>query len=217
MDAALQAALAGKAPTSTVGVKIALLGGETIRLSLHGGTFKIGSDTYVGRHDVFGSLDSVEPVGDGADGQATRCTITLLPPTPDALADIADPLVQDSPVEAWLVAIDPETGLIIGDPELLFRGELDYGDLSVGASWSLSLECGTEEGRLLEPNENWKLSHAFHQSVWAGEMGLEHVTDMRRKIYWRVDAPSGAGIVSGGSGGGSNSGSKNPVRGRIFG
>jgi hypothetical protein len=57
------------------------------------------------------------------------------------------------------------------------------------------MECGTEEGRLLEENAERKLSDSFHQAVWPGELGLEFVTTVTRKIYWRANDPAGPGVV----------------------
>jgi hypothetical protein len=42
---------------------------------------------------------------------------------------------------------------------------------------------------MLEPNEERIQSDAFHQSVWPGELGYEHQTSAKRKVFWRADAP----------------------------
>lgn len=202
MDPLLQTELATPAPTIAYLVKVQLIGGDTIRLVLGGGTVVVGegedAETYVGRHETLGAIGSIEGGGDGIETQATRCTITVTPPSGTAIATITDPLVQDSPVEVWKTAVDRATGRAIGEPDLIFQGELDYGDLTVGESWALALECGTEEGRLVEPNDERRLTHAFHQTAWEGELGLEYV-GLAYTIYWRVQGPSGA-IVTGAGG-----------------
>lgn len=183
MDAALLAGLSAKSPTTVILVRI-LLPDHEIRLT-DGGFVVWDGDMFDGRDEVFGTLSAVEEIEDGADGQATRCTITVLPPDAVAMAQLASPLVQGAPVTVHFGAVDRATGLMIGVPDLLFRGELDYGRLGVGSSWSLVLECGTEEARQLELNADQRLSDSYHKSIWTGERGLEHVTGVKRKIHWQ--------------------------------
>jgi hypothetical protein len=193
MDSALKTALEGAAPVTFTAVSIALNGGATIRL-VSGGLVTIDGNAYAAEDSTYGTLGSVETIGDGADGQATRATITLLPPSSAAIAAIAAATAQGSPVYVYQGAVNPSTGALIG-VETLFRGELDFGRLQVGSSYALIMECGTEEGRLLEENAERKLSDSFHQAVWPGELGLEFVTTVTRKIYWRANDPAGPGVV----------------------
>jgi hypothetical protein len=193
MDSALKTALEGAAPVTFTAVSIALNGGATIRL-VSGGLVTIDGNAYAAEDSTYGTLGSVETIGDGADGQATRATITLLPPSAAAIAAIAAATAQGSPVYVYQGAVNPSTGVLIG-VETLFRGELDFGRLQVGSAYSLIMECGTEEGRLLEENAERKLSDSFHQAVWPGELGLEFVTTVARKIYWRANDPAGPGVV----------------------
>jgi len=194
LDATLKTALEGASVTTFTAVSIAISGGATIRL-VSGGTVVIGANTYTAEDATYGTLGSVETITDGADGQATRATITLLPPTSSAIAALAAATAQGSVVIVYQGAMDTATGLSIGTVETLFTGELDYPRVMVGAdSYALVLECGTEEGRLLEPNEERKLSDAFHQTAWSGELGLEFATRLVRKIYWRATDPASSAI-----------------------
>lgn len=200
MDATLKAALEGPAPTTFTAVSIALRGGATIRL-VSGGFISLGGNAYVSEDATYGTLGDVDTIADGVDGQATRCLITLLPPTSSAIAALAAATAQGSTVIVYQGAFDRATGASIGTAETLFTGELDFPRLQIGGgSYALILECGTEEGRLLEPNEERKLSDAFHQACWPGELGLSFVTRLPRTIYWRVNKPAGVGVsASGGS------------------
>lgn len=183
MDSALLAGLSAASPT-TVLLFRATLPDHEIRLT-DGGFVVWAGDLFDGRDEVYGTLGSVEEIEDGADGQATRCAITVLPPSAVAMAQLASPLVQGAPITVHLGAVDRQTGLMIGVPDLLFRGELDYGRLGVGDSWSLVLECGTEEARQLELNADQRLSDSYHKAIWTGERGLENVTAVKRKIHWQ--------------------------------
>lgn len=183
MDSALLAGLSANSPTTVLLVRVELPEYE-IRLTDGGFVIWAGA-LFDGRDEVYGTLGSVEEIEDGADGQATRCAITVLPPDTVAMAQLASPLVQGSHVTVSLGAVNRGTGQLIGEPDLLFRGELDYGRLGVGDSWSLVLECGTEEARQLELNADQRLSDSYHKTIWAGERGLENLTDVKRKIHWQ--------------------------------
>lgn len=192
MDAALKAELAGAAPTTFTAVSISLPG-YTLRL-VSGGVVTFGGNTYESEDATYGSLSMVETIEDGADGQATRCTITVLPPSSAAIAALAAATVQGSQVIVYQGAVTPSTGAVVGIEEL-FRGELDYPHHSVAeGAYFTALECGTEEGRLLERNDERKLSSAFHERIWPGELGLRNVTRLTRKIYWRANDPASTAI-----------------------
>lgn len=194
MDATLKAALQGTTVTTFTAVSIAISGGATIRL-VSGGVVSIGGNTYAAEDSTYGTLGDVETIADGADGQATRCTITLLPPTSSAIAALAAATAQGSTVIVYQGALNTSTGASIGTVETLFTGELDFPRVQVGEnSYALILECGTEESRLLEPNMERKLSDAFHQTCWSGELGLAFATRLPRKIYWRSTDPATAGV-----------------------
>lgn len=196
MDATLKAAWQGAAPVIFTAVSIAISGGATIRL-VDGGTVTIDGNVYASEDATYGTLGGVETIADGADGQATRATITLFPPTSAAIAAISAATAQGSVVTIYQGSVNPATGASIGTVETLFLGELDYPEPAIsGDSYALVLECGTEEGRLLERNEERKLSDAFHQTCWSGELGLSFATRLRRKIYWRSTDPATAAIKS---------------------
>lgn len=197
MDVALRSALAAPTPTVATLVRIALRSGEVIRWIKEGGETVFAGETYVGRDEVFGVVSKIETPSDGADGQASRCAITVLPASDEGLVLLTAPTAQGSHVEMWTTALDRSTGLPIGEElEPLFIGELDYGDMSVGPSRALVLDCGTEEGRQLEPNAERRLSHSFHQSIWPGELGLEYVTTIKQKVWWRTKEPTALGTTS---------------------
>lgn len=200
MDATLKAALQGAAPTTFTAVSISISGGATIRL-VSGGVITFGGNTYTAEDATYGTLGDVETISDGADGQATRCTITLLPPTPSAIAALTAATVQGSSVSVYQGAVNPTTGASIGTVETLFSGELDFPRLIVSPDrYAIIFECGTEEGRLLEVNDERKLSDAFHKACWPGELGLSYVTRLPQTVYWRMNKPSGVGVTTSGGG-----------------
>lgn len=189
MDASLIAAFEAASPNPVLLVSVALSGG-TVRLT-DGMNVVWGADQYVGEHATYGRLGGVGDIQDGADGQATVCDLTILCDG-TAMALWIAPAEQGALVTVYLGALNRSTGLLIGEPELLFRGELDQPRLSSGPTQALVFDCITEEARMLEPNEEQRLTDSFQQSVWPGDLGLVHVSGVEKKIYWREDDPNNA-------------------------
>ena len=180
----------------------------TLRLST-GGFIPWGSEVFLARDPTYGVLGELPTFEDGIDSQTTRATLTIIPPDQTAFAAVADGKHAKSLIQVWDATLDGDTGLLIGTPDLLFRGIVDFPRVINGESWEVVLECGTEEALLNEPNEDRRLSNPFHQSVWPGETGLAYVTGLGRKVYWRANTPAGTGgggyQSGGGSGGGGSS------------
>lgn len=189
MDTSLVAAYQQPAPIKCTLVRFDMPGGA---ICLTDGGFAVhdagegdGPETYFGRHPVYGVLSSVGSIKDGADAQTTRIDIVILPASDVSTAALGNPSTQGVRVQWWEGVIDPATGGLMGLPELKFDGEIDKPRLQVGDSWSLTLECGTQAERQLEPNADWRLNHAFHSGCWPGENGLIQVDGVLRKKEWR--------------------------------
>ncbi|MGQ2989524.1 hypothetical protein [Brevundimonas sp.] len=208
MDVALKNALAGPARTFTaVRMELPDVGGETyvVRL-LNGGQALIDGEAFTGRDARFGTLDSVGTLSDGMDTQASSASLILLTADDAALAMLVSPKAQGSPVLIRQGAVDTATGATLG-VETLFRGELNYGVVVADESRrAVRLELITEEARALEPNDERRLSPAFHKACWPGELGMDHVTGVAEKDYWRLRKPAvsygGGGFGGTGNGGG---------------
>ncbi|MNQ49566.1 hypothetical protein D3C85_634800 [compost metagenome] len=189
MDTSLVAAYQQPVPIKCTLVRFDMPGGA---ICLTDGGFAVfdagegeGPEIYFGRHPVYGVLSSVGSIKDGADAQTTRIDIVILPASDVATAALGNPSTQGVRVQWWEGVIDPATGGLMGQPELKFDGEIDKPRLQVGDSWSLTLECGTQAERQLEPNADWRLNHAFHSRIWPGELGLQYVDGVARKNEWR--------------------------------
>jgi hypothetical protein len=173
-----------------------------------GGFLVWGADTYVDRHPTYGVLGDLPPFEDGVDSQTTRYNLSIFPPDAAAFAEVADRKHARSKVTIWDASVDPETGLMIGEPDLLFTGHVDFPRIVNGETWEVILECATEEALLNEPNQQRRLSHSHHSDTWPDELGLIHATGLGRKIYWRAQQPtavSSGGGFGGGAGGGVDS------------
>lgn len=189
MDATLIAALEGVAPVEVLLVTITLPS-HVVRWT-DGGFVAWGDQTYTARDPAWGVLSSMGPVEDGIDSTATNTTLSIYPPDGSAFAGWCAPGVQGSPVARHLGVVDRVTGLLIGEPDLLDRLELDQPSIS-GTGDGLDYSCITEEARMLEANDERRLTDTFTQSVWPGDLGCANVTALPRKRYWRASNPNNA-------------------------
>jgi hypothetical protein len=190
MDAALEAAYRDVSPVAASLVRLDLPGGA---LCLTDGGFVVfdagegdGAETYTQRHPVYGTLGDLPSIKDGAEEQTTRVEVEVLPLSDIAVAALASPTLQGVRVQWWEAVVNRSSGALIGQPLLKFDGELDKPRFRVGEGWALTLECGTQAERMLEPNADWRLNHAFHTRIWGpGELGLINVDGVARKVEWR--------------------------------
>jgi len=211
LDASLDAALQGAAPLVCLLIKIELPD-HTIRVVDGAGEVIFGGETYTGEDSVYGVLDQVESMAEQVGTEAPTVRFTFLPASISALAAITAPANQGSVVTVWFGAVDPVSGLIIGEPELLFLGDLDTADVDVSsASTVITFDVVSGWERLFEASEGQRLNNSFHRwTVWGGastEKGFEFVTQIQREEPWGYDGPRPRVVADtngGRPGGGSN-------------
>lgn len=148
------------------------------------GQVMVGNRLFVGRDENYGVLDSIKGLGDSVGDKSKAVTITLIPSTSAALASFVQPNVQGSQVTISMGALDIATGQCIGTYGLQ-TGQLDVPIIKWGKN-DRRLEynvTGVGE-RMFQTEEGKRLSDAFHQSVWPGEMGLSLVTDVETYVPW---------------------------------
>lgn len=215
LDASLDAALKGAAPLVCLLLKIELPD-HTIRLVDGAGEVVHEGQTYTGEDQVYGVLDAVEEMTEQVGTEAPTVRFTFLPASLPALADITNPANQGSPIFAWFAAVDPATGLIIGEPELLFNGELDTAEVEASENATvISFDAVSSWERLFEANEGHRLNDKFWQSIYPGARGMQYVTEIQRDLPWGYDAPRPrvASDTNGGGGGGGAGGGGSPIGG----
>lgn len=189
LTSAFQAELAKPALILFGAVEI-VLPGATVRLLDGAGMATFAGRTFVGRDDTFGVLGGVSDFSDGLDDQAPSLTLTLLPPSNSAMSALGAATAQGSTVSIWVGAMDAVTGQVIADPDLVFVGEIDVPTQKVAdGQRELELTVISFFDRFLETDEGERLNTGFHQSIWAGEKGLEFVSFVRNQPVWGADAP----------------------------
>src|SRR3546814_2808950 len=101
--------------------------------------------------------------------------------------------MQGSQVSIFVGAVDPTSGLIIGQPEVKFLGEIDVPSLTIGEGGqrSLSYTAVSVFARLFEKDAGSRAQDAWHQSIWPGEKGLEIMTGTDKNLYFGGKRPKG--------------------------
>lgn len=202
LSPAMDAALQDVAPLICGLVEIDLPG-YPLRLLDGSGTVAYGGKTFVGRDPTYGVLAAIDEISDGAGDEAPALRITLHPSSNASAAALAAPTMQGCRVSVSLAALDRMTGQVIGEPELLFLGELDVPTLKSGPnSRTLEYEVVSVFERLFDNDEGARLSSAFHKSIWPGERGFDFVTGVEDDVYWGVEGPPSAVTYGAGGGGG---------------
>src|SRR3546814_5312887 len=106
------------------------------------------------------------------------------------MATLCNPNMQGSQVSIFVGAVDPTSGLIIGQPEVKFLGEIDVPSLTIGEGGqrSLSYTAVSVFERLFETDEGARAQDAWHQSIWPGEQGLEFMTGTEDRKSTRLNS-----------------------------
>lgn len=172
------------------------IGGRVGRLCLldGAGRLAINGETYVGADEYFGAIDSIDVISEADGEEAPEIRLSLLPPSASAAANLASPLMQGREVRVMVGAIDPMTGLTIGQPEIKFLGEIDVPTLSVSEGQrSLEFTVVSVFERLFEVEDGVRAQDGWHQSIWPGEKGLEFMTGTDKNLYWGARPPSSSG------------------------
>lgn len=189
-------------------LKIELSGGATVLLC-DGGFIEFDDEVYKSADDTFGAIGSLSSLTGGIGKQIPALELTLHPATTAASSDLSQPGYQRSAVRFWVGDYDPETGLLVGDPELEFFGQIDRTQLVIGeASRELAMTIVSTLERLFMRNEGNGLSASFHKSIYPGETGHDNATGLVLTDAWGVESSQGASTAGRAAGGGFGGGGR---------
>lgn len=176
-------------------VRIALPG-QTIRLC-DGGFIHWNGETYQGLDPVFGVIGDVKGVTEGVGDEIPALEMTLLPPMSSAPGDLSRPGYQNSIVQMFVGEYDQDTGSFIGNPDMLFHGQIDQVTMTTGRDRrELSLTIVSTAERLFLRNEGNTLTPRWHKSVWPGERGHDNAVGLTIPVAWGVESRPAAGSGS---------------------
>jgi hypothetical protein len=173
------------------------LPGHTIRLCDGGFVNWPARGMFDSADPVFGTIESAEGVAEAISDEAPGGSVTLLPPDLSVADDLFRTDAQGSAVKLWMASVDRQTGLIAGDPELLFDGRVDTLTVTAGrGTRKVVLNFASSAERLFMVMEGVALAPRWHKAIWPGELGLDHVTGTGVAVAWGVAGPP-RGSVSG--------------------
>lgn len=165
-------------------------------------------------HPIFGHIATMSDISSNASDESPHLEITMLPPTIEAAGYLAQTSLQGSRVRVWRGEVNPQTGLVVGDPERLWNGDLDTSNLAITKGHrSLTIDSSGIFERFLIPSEGDALSEGWHLHMFGGSKSILAANiSTGVPTAWGKDAvaPSaGATPVGGttGSGGAGNGGS----------
>ncbi|MAC89652.1 hypothetical protein [Maricaulis sp.] len=188
MDALLIAEWQKANPLAFIAIEL-VLPSATVRLT-SGGTVVFDGKTFLPEHDDFGVLSYVGEIEDGASAEAVAPDLGFEVFTDTGLETLTAAAAQGSAWTLYWGAVDPSDGSVVGAPLEWHYGRLNTSTLEIAPGRrSLQIATYTEEQFQLLQDASQRLSNAFHQSVWTGELGLSHVSAVTRKIYWRLRTP----------------------------
>ncbi|EPR14191.1 hypothetical protein M527_29195 [Sphingobium indicum IP26] len=192
MDPALKSALAQPSVLLFGALKIELPS-YTLRLVDGSATVVIGGETYVGQDPTFGTIAEMSELAEEIGDSAPEITVALFPPDVTATATLSHPNMQGGRATLMVGAVDPISGIAIGTPEILFLGEIDVPTISVDQQGARKVEYTIVSvfERLFEIEEGQRAQNAWHQSIYPGELGLEHMTGTDVNLYWGAKPPRG--------------------------
>lgn len=172
------------------GLLVMELPGETVRLC-DGGFFYWGSDLFLSEHETFGTVESVEALSEGAGEEVPALSMTFIPASAAAAADLSQPGFQKSRVRFYIAEYAPDTGLLVGMPELQFDGQLDKTTLKFSkGTRTLDTEVVSTAERLFMRNDGNSLNASWHKSIWPGELGHDEASGLTVSIAWGVESPN---------------------------
>ncbi|MED5546133.1 MAG: hypothetical protein VYD90_12860 [Pseudomonadota bacterium] len=192
LSPALDAELANDRVTLFTAIKLTV-GEDTIRLLDGSMDLEIAGEAFGGEDPVYGVWESVDAFEDGTGDEAPGLMFTLGPADDGAALALSSPDMQGEAVQLYFGVMNETTGAVIGDPLLLFDGEVDMPKHEFGKEMlQVSLECVGGMERLFFEDEGIKLAPTFHQQVWPDEDGFNHVTGIQDNIYWGTNKPTSA-------------------------
>ncbi|MGF7152518.1 hypothetical protein [Novosphingobium gossypii] len=191
LSPALDAELTKDVVTVFAALTLNMDGGHVMRLLDGSAHLSLLGQIYTGEDATLGTWGAMDSLDDGAGDEAPGLAITLLPADDAAALALSGPAMQGQPVQVHIGARNDATGAVVGDPFLLFDGEVDVTKHEFGKNMlQVELECVGGMERLFFDDEGIRLAPSFHQQVWPGETGFNHVTGIRDTIYWGSNAPT---------------------------
>jgi hypothetical protein len=174
---------------------IRLCEGGFMRWAVDGGDVA----TFYSHSPVFGTIASIDAVTEGVTEAVPALDLTLHVPSTAAPEDLSQPGFQRSRVRFWIGEYAPDDGILVGEPELMFHGQIDQTVLGEDAgTFDLTMSIVSSLERLFLRNRGNSLNPRWHKSIWVGETGHDNATGLGVPVAWGIETPAGANGSAGG-------------------
>ena len=203
MSPAMLAALQSKNPTLVHLVEIEFAD-RTIRLCDGAGYVTWGARVFLGSDPDIGAIAGFGEFTETEGTEAPRQSISFLVKDNAALVKLTAPISQGTPVSIYAAVVDRNTGLLMGEPDARFIGEIDDAEVGFGKNQRLvTLELSTVWEMLFDNNEGARWNDTFWTYLYGDQArAFIGVTNVGQKMYWGYNGPSnGSGGSSYGGGG----------------
>lgn len=158
------------------------------------GLMEFASEVYSEADPVWGSIGGIDPLSEGVGDEVPSLQLTLLPPTATTPGQIDQPGMQASRARFWVGEYGLETGALVGEPDLLFDGQIDQCSLEFTRDERrVAMSVVSTAERLFERNSGNSLTPVFHKSIWPGELGHDNATGLSIPVAWGAASPSASG------------------------
>jgi hypothetical protein len=152
------------------------------------GDLVVGDDTFAGV-GTFGTISTVE---EGVDVASRGLALSLSGVPSGLVAGVLGDDYRGRPCTVWLGCFNEARSALLGDPMVVFRGQMDTCEISDdGTLAAISLQV---ENRLslLRRARTMRLTHEQQIVRFPGDRGLEYMSKLaERPIYWGLPSPSG--------------------------
>lgn len=165
---------------------------KTLRLLDGVGEVYYGNQVFRGSDDEFGMMITIDPLQEQVGTEAPLMRMKFMPENNTALAKLTDPSEQGAPFSIWWAVLNRDTGAIIGEPYLVYSGELDAAEADIDKNeTTVTIDIASVWERLFMNGEGMRLNNAQHSHTWAEraaqERGFEYVVAIQRNEPWGYD------------------------------
>lgn len=176
---------------------------RTIRLC-DGGFVNWAGVEYHSSDDVFGTIESFQPVEDASGDSAPDGQLVFLPNENAAASQLSNQAFQDSRVRFYIAEIDEQTGIVIGNPELMADLLIDTSVMTYQrGTRKLVINFGSFVERAFLINRANGITKRFHNLRYPNERGLDNAIGVTVPSAWGAESPPQSGGFSSSRGGNS--------------
>jgi len=153
------------------------------------GNLVVGADTFTG----VGTLGGISPVEEAADVSSRGITLSLSGVPSPLIGAVLDDDFRGRRCTIWLGCFDEEHAALVGDPLIIFRGQMDTCEIDDnGATSEIRLQVESRLALLRRPRTR-RLTHEQQIARHPGDTGLEYISKLaERPIHWGIPTPAPA-------------------------